>query len=266
MQGRSGTNGTLAATGQSGAPHPHTAIWDAPGRSAKALPDTAEQELAIAARIQSSFLPKSLPALPGWEFTVTLRPARQTCGDFYDIIPLPNGRLGLVIADVADKGTGAALYMALSRTLIRTFAILQHARPDLALNAANHRILQDTGSDLFVTVFLAVLDPRSGALSYANAGHNPPLLLRAEGQTELLASGDVLLLYTDGVTEAQRADGQMFGPQRLRRAAETRRRQQAQVIEAGVFADLQHFVQAAPQFDDIALMVVKHTGTGTQVV
>lgn len=271
----------MAEPEESGVSHMQSEIWATPCVSTQASPDTAEQELAVAARIQSTFLPKSLPALPGWEFTVTLRPARQTCGDFYDVIPLPNGRLGLVIADVADKGTGAALYMALSRTLIRTFAILQHTRPDLALNAANHRILQDTDSDLFVTVFLAILDPRSGTLSYASAGHNPAILLRVGGQTELLgqtgiplgifpgepwrsdqrqlASGDVLVLYTDGVTEARRADGQMFGHQRLLRAAETRRRQQAVGIEAGLMADLKQFVQATPQFDDIALMVVKRT-------
>ncbi len=269
---------------QVGVPPTQKEIWSAPGASSAASPEMAERELAVAARIQATFLPKTVPVISGWEFAVTLKPARQTCGDFYDVIPLPNGRLGLVIADVADKGTGAALYMALSRTLIRTFAILQHTRPDLALNAANHRILQDTDSDLFVTVFLAILDPDSGTLSYANAGHNPPLLLRASGRVELLgqtgiplgmfpgepwqrsrrqmAVGDVLLLYTDGVTEAQRRDRQMFGRKRLLQAAETRRGRRAEAIEEGLMADLERFMRDSPQYDDIALMVVKRAPRG----
>lgn len=282
MRDKSRTSGIAAGQEEAGLRRFQKEIWGAPGAQLAATPAMAEQELAIAARIQATFLPKSLPTVPGWEFAVTLQPARQTCGDFYDVIPLPNGRLGLVMADVADKGTGAALYMALSRTLIRTFAILQHTRPDLALNAANHRILQDTDSELFVTVFLAILDPRSGMVTYANAGHNPPLLLHDSGQTELLgqtgiplgmfsgepwdfarremAPGDVLLLYTDGVTEAQGREWRMFGQERLLQRAEAYRGRPAEELKAGLMADLKQFVQDTPQHDDVALMVVKRTG------
>lgn len=243
---------------------------------------TAEQELVLAAEIQASFLPRSLPALPGWDLDVTLRPARLTCGDFYDVIPLSNGRIGLVMADVADKGAGAALFMALSRTLIRTFAILHANRPDLALAGANGRILQDTDSDLFVTVFLGVLEPRTGTLSYVNAGHNPPYLLRRDpaaeimalGQTGIplgisagkrkwrqrqvqIAPGDVLLLYTDGIPEAHTAQNELFGTERLLGAAQTKQTAAAMEIRRAIMTAVDGFVADAPQFDDIAMMILK---------
>jgi len=240
-----------------------------------------EQELALAGRIQASFLPRDLPQVPGWQVAAALEPARQTSGDFYDFVPLPNERLGIVIADVADKGTGAALYMALSRTLIRTYAIQYHTRPDFVLRVANRRILMDTDANLFVTVFYAVLDPRTGTLTYCNAGHNPPLVLSAgdpgpvrklrrtgiplgifEGETweqgaVRLAPGDVLLLYTDGVTDAENGDGEFFGEERLLEVAKTNcRDNSAQGLQDAVLAAVHGYVGDAPQFDDITLMVV----------
>ncbi|NIU62099.1 MAG: response regulator, partial [Pseudomonas stutzeri] len=100
-----------------------------------------ERELALAGEVQASFLPRQLPDIPGWQLSVTLRPARATSGDFYDVNLLPNGRLGILVADVVDKGAGAALFMALSSTLIRTYAVEYPAQPELALKAVNHRIL-----------------------------------------------------------------------------------------------------------------------------
>jgi len=261
--------------GQVSSTHYRTAQEALEARSA------AERELVLAGEIQASFLPRSLPEIPGWELAVTLQPARQTCGDFYDVIPLPNGRVGLVIADVADKGAAAALYMALSRTLVRTFTILYHARPDFALRAANHRIRSDTDSEQFVTLFLGVLDPATGTLTYANAGHNPPLCLRADAEGKAqpllrtgiplgmfegkswgresvrLAAGDVLLLYTDGITEAQNEQAEMFGSERLLATARQHLSVSAADLQNALLDAVGGFVGETPQFDDIALMVLK---------
>jgi serine phosphatase RsbU (regulator of sigma subunit) len=239
-----------------------------------------EQELALAGRIQTRFLPEVLPEIPGWQLAVSLEPARRTSGDFYDVIPLPNGRLGIVVADVADKGMGAALYMALSRTLIRTYAYEHHTRPDFALRVANNRILSDTQVDLFVTTFYAVLDPLTGKLSYCNAGHNPPFLLKAgdthevqkltrtglplglfrghtwEQRTAQLAPGDVLLLYTDGITEAQDESEHFFGEERLLALVLAHRNHSAHDIREAILDGVHAFVGEAAQFDDMALLVI----------
>jgi sigma-B regulation protein RsbU (phosphoserine phosphatase) len=245
--------------------------------------DKASQELAVAGRIQEGLLPKETPYVPGWQLAVRLEPARETSGDFYDFIPLPDGRLGLVMADVADKGAGAALYMALSRTLIRTYAGQFPHQPDLVLQGANQRILQETHTDMFVTVFYGVLDPQSGSLLYCNAGHNPPFLLKAgevtalgrsglplgivedtsweQGQAQL-DRGDSLVLYTDGATDAQTAAGDLFGQERLLEAIRASRRTSAPMgvdakeMEEAVLTAVHEFVGDAPRFDDLTLMVV----------
>ena len=242
--------------------------------------ETVARELALAGQIQANFLPSNLPDVPGWQLAAMLRPARETSGDFYDVIPLPSGRLGILIADVADKGMGAALYMALSRTLIRTYAVEYDNQPELALSAANRRILADTGAGLFVTVFYGVLDPTSGELTYSNAGHNPPYHLSArdgnviqeldrtgvplgilEGGTWQrrvvhLAPGDVLVLYTDGITEAQNAQGSFFDEDRLREVVRANLGRSARDIQDGVIAQVDAFVSDTPQFDDITMLVV----------
>lgn len=243
----------------------------------------AEQELALAGHIQASFLPKDLPEVPGWKIAARLIPARETSGDFYDLIPLSNGLLGIVIADVADKGTAAALYMALSRTLIRTYALQYLRRPDYVLKAANRRILMDTDTDHFVTIFYGVLDPVGEILTYANAGHNPPYLLNAHnhGVTRcLLRTGmplgifegptweqkevqitaeDLLILYTDGVTDAENESGNFYGTERLLKSIERHRTLPADELHARLLDEVQEFSGKAPQFDDITLMVLKHT-------
>jgi serine phosphatase RsbU (regulator of sigma subunit) len=244
-----------------------------------------EQEIAVAGKIQASFLPDRLPRVPGWQLAATLEPARETSGDFYDVIPLPNGQFGILIADVADKGTGAALYMALSRTLIRTYAPQYHSRPDYVLKVANRRILTDTRADLFVTVFYGIIDPITGTLTYCNAGHNPPYLLSVQNDNEAqvlaktgmalgvienvtweqetvqLAPGDLLVLYTDGVTDAEDGDGASFGEDRLLETVRANRECSAQDVQDALMTEIHSFVGDAPQFDDITLMIVVRNST-----
>ncbi|HSJ56183.1 MAG TPA: PP2C family protein-serine/threonine phosphatase [Anaerolineae bacterium] len=228
-----------------------------------------EREMEIARRIQASFLPQVLPQFPGWEIATRFEPARQVAGDFYDAFPLvQNRRLGLVIGDVCDKGVGAALFMALFRTLIRAFAQQHYAlrwmadlqlegpardeegeRPSLpsigttalknAVELTNRYMASTHGSShMFATLFFGVLDPATGLLLFINGGHEPPLLIGASGvkaelgptgplvgifaeaQFEIgsvrVEPGDTLLAFTDGVTEARNANGDLFGRDRLR--------------------------------------------------
>ena len=257
-----------------------SALYRAQVHEANLAHQKVVQELAFAGRIQASFLPREVPEIDGWDFSATLEPARQTSGDFYDFIPLSGNRLGLLIADVADKGMGAALYMAMSRTIIRSFAMQHEADPARVLSAANERILSDTQSDQFVTLFYGVLELDSGRLTYCNAGHNPPFLLSPDpdtGPTLLKRTGiplgifddmdwrqeqvqirphDLLLLYTDGVTEAQNAGRAFFEDERLLAVAEANQGRSAREIEDAVLAAVHAFVGEAPQFDDITLMIV----------
>ncbi|MBN1964897.1 MAG: PP2C family protein-serine/threonine phosphatase [Anaerolineae bacterium] len=245
--------------------------------------ERAMQELALAGEIQASFLPTSIPPITGWQLAVALESAREASGDFYDIIPLPGDRLGLIVADVADKGVGAALYMALSRTLIRTHALQYPDSPARVLSAANERILQDTASDQFVTVFYGVLDPASGGLTYCNAGHNPPYLLQYDAAPQALARtgiplgmfedqawqeatvhltpGATLLAYSDGITEAVDAAGDLFGEARMLAAAErglsgSGNETTVDRVRQVLLDAIQLFVGATPQADDITLMVL----------
>ncbi|MCP5100744.1 MAG: PP2C family protein-serine/threonine phosphatase [Chloroflexi bacterium] len=238
-------------------------------------------ELEVAGRIQASFLPNAVPQIDGWEIAATLEPARQTSGDFFDFVDLENGRLGVIVADVADKGTGAALYMALSRTLIRTYAMQHPEAPEKALELANERILEDTESDQFVTVFYGVLDIVQGTLTYTNAGHNPAVLVSADGKTapqwlsqtgiplgmfpEMqwrqnivpIDPGDLLIMYSDGVTEAQDNGEQEYGEDRLLQVVEGENGRSVQTLESDILTSIHQFVGDAPQFDDITLMIVQ---------
>jgi serine phosphatase RsbU (regulator of sigma subunit) len=238
-----------------------------------------EQELQVAREIQASFLPACCPDVPGWEISAFWHAARQVGGDFYDFIPMPRDHHAIVIADVADKGVPAALFMAVTRTLVRSAAIHTHRTPAEVLVRLNEMILSDARSDLFVTVYFADLSP-VGRVTYANAGHNPPLVIRAAtGEIEYLRphgmalgvlpevtlsdqqikleDGDVLVLYTDGVTDALDARGHEFGLERLERALVNHHRKSAEGIVAAIQQAVNEFVGDEPPFDDLTLVVAK---------
>jgi serine phosphatase RsbU (regulator of sigma subunit) len=238
------------------------------------------QELRLAGRIQASFLPNKFPNIPGWQLAVTLLPARDTSGDFFDVIELSEGRLGIIVADVADKGVGAALYMALSRTLIRTYAVEYDAEPEVVFFAANRRLLNDARANLFVTAFYGILDPSTGILTFCNAGHNPPFIIRSEdiGSVEMLKRtgiaigidenatwtqssvkinpGDLLILYTDGIPEAQDAKGAFFGEEKLIEIVQQNNLRPAYEIQNSILEGIENFVGDSAQFDDITLMIL----------
>jgi serine phosphatase RsbU (regulator of sigma subunit) len=272
-----------------------------------------EQELDLAREIQASFLPNCCPIVPGYQIEAYYRAARQVGGDFYDFIDLPaqpgqapaadeqprgvvfrggarlpapaardlsaSNRLGVVIADVTDKGVPAALFMALSRTLLRATAI-DGRQPAEVLQRANRLILADSRAGLFVTTFYAVLETQTGRLTFANGGHNYPLRydtargevhpLRAQGivlgivpqpqfeqLTLTLNPGDVLLLYTDGVTEAMNPQRELFGDDRLAAVLRANHQRSPQEILDAVLAEVTAFAGGQSQADDITMVCIK---------
>ncbi|MBI4670515.1 MAG: SpoIIE family protein phosphatase [Chloroflexi bacterium] len=239
-----------------------------------------DHELGLARQIQTSFLPHHMPHLPGYDIAATWRAAREVSGDFYDLIRLQHERLGMVVADVSDKGLPAALFMALTRTIIRTMAIGKPS-PREAMERANDVIIADAQSDMFVTAFYGVLDTTDGSILYVNAGHNPPLLYHYESGTVhplpehgialgilpnmeqpqahvQLHPGDVIVLYTDGITDALDLSGeQEFGAPRLVEVIQAHASKSAQALTDEIMHAVQAFTQGAPQFDDLTLVVVK---------
>jgi serine phosphatase RsbU (regulator of sigma subunit) len=240
------------------------------------------RELSMAGKIQADILPEKVPHIPGWDICVTLEPARETSGDFYDFIPVTDQKWAVVVADVADKGMGAALVMALASTLIRTFASRFPTLPALVLNAVSERILSDTHGSMFVTAFFGILEPRAGRFIYANAGHPPAFLINTQRGKESidylrttgmalgvseqaqwrqkvikLMPGDILVLYTDGITEAQNFQGEFFGEERLLDTILSKTGCTANEIQAAVLEEVKRFVGSAPSQDDIALITIR---------
>lgn len=239
------------------------------------------EELAQAGRVQHTFIPTHSPQIPGYDVSGVLLPARETSGDFYDFIPLENNQLGVVIADVGDKGAGAALYMAMSRTLIRTYAGENHLNPEQVLSQVNRRILTDTQQGIFLTVVFGILDPAQGTFSYVNAGHNPPFLLQKskdevtitplektgtlvgifqestwKQETIELKPGEVLVLYTDGITEAQNEEGEFYGLERFFETLEIGFSTQADEYRNCILEGVQAFTGSSPRLDDVTLIVI----------
>jgi len=238
------------------------------------------EQLKLAGDIQASLLPFSFPDMPGWQLAVTLDPVGETSGDFFDIIPLDDNRIGFLIADVLDKGFGPALYMTLSRTLIRTYATEFDLQPDLVFFATNERILRDTRANLFVTVFFGVVDLTTGEMTYSNAGHNPPYIIASQDEKEPIAldttgfpigvdedatwtretvnihPGDSLILYTDGVPDAQNPEGEFYKQKSLVKVATENFGQSAEAMQKSILDSVYDFVSDAQPFDDITLMIL----------
>ncbi|MCP5094657.1 MAG: SpoIIE family protein phosphatase [Chloroflexi bacterium] len=237
-----------------------------------------EQELNVAREIQTSLIPPGNPAIPGCNVASFWQAARQVSGDFYDFVELSDDKWGIVIADVADKGIPAALFMALSRTIIRTIAY-NRVDPASTLMRVNQIIDSETQTDLFVTVFYAVWDAKFNVLTYANAGHNPPLLFKKKGENQLLSTqgmalgvlpdvtieqkfvqldpGDTVIYYTDGVTEAMNEDYDEFGMQRLETTARNNHQRTAHDILEAITQRITAHAGDTPQFDDITLVIMK---------
>ncbi len=234
-----------------------------------------EQELQMARAVQKSLLPAQPPCIPGFTVVPHWCPVREVAGDFYDFLLLPDGRWGLLLADVSGKGAPAALYMALARSLMRSEAG-RHANPSAVLSAVNRRLLLEAPCEMFVTAFYAVLDPVSRSLTYASAGHDPPFLRCASGVQRLalgglimgqfeelslkdeiiiLESGDALVAYTDGLTDAMNDSDEQYGGSRLagtiNNAPVT-----AQGMLTHVLQDLEAFAGSTPRPDDVTLLIL----------
>jgi serine phosphatase RsbU (regulator of sigma subunit) len=240
-----------------------------------------EEDLAVGRQIQLSLLPKSLPTIPGWEFAVYYEAAHQVGGDFYDLFELPNleDHIGLFIGDVSGKGVPAAMFMAMCRTMIRS-AVLSGRNPSQALIRANELIQKDSQADLFVSAINASLNTRTGHLTYANAGHNRPILLRVndgkvfdlaargiilgefdsieleEEEVELLP-GDIFVCYTDGVTDAIDAQNQPFSEQRLSEVISSHPEATAEEMLSAILDELRRFTGDTSQTDDLTLLVIR---------
>ena len=238
-----------------------------------------EHEVVLARQIQMTFLPDHLPEFPNWDLAATWRTAREVGGDFYDVFELPGGRLGLFIADVSDKGIPAALFMSMTRTLVRA-VVRDAASPGEVMQRVNELIIPDNQQDMFVTAVYGVLSLSEGSLIYANCGHNPPFWRRCpdrhleklprsgpalgvipgaeyQERTLRLAPGDQLLLYTDGVTETFSPEGEPFGEARLVQALQSAGDLTAGDLLEAVERAVDEFRGSLPATDDLTLLALR---------
>ncbi len=237
------------------------------------------QELSIAHSMQLTILPTSFPCTPQFEIHGRVIPAKEVGGDFYDIYRLEDGRIGLVIADVSGKGIPAALFMMVCRTLLKGIAIGMGS-PGGALTEANALLHAENQASMFVTVFYGVFDPKNGDLTYANAGHEPPVVLRRDGSTEALPStggvplgivddmefeertstlapGEFAFLFTDGVTEAQNESEEEYGNERVFATVAGVEPGAASAALETLVRSVVQFTGEAEQFDDLTCLVLK---------
>ena len=243
--------------------------------------ERVEQELQVARRIQQASLPEEVPQLEGWQIYPLYRPAREVGGDFYDFFKLEDGRLGLIVGDATGKGVPAALVMASARSMLRAVAQTSTSPGDV-LRRVNDPLATDIPPNMFVTCFYAILDPKSGNLTYANAGHDLPYLhrdgeaeeLRATGmplglmpkmvyeeKETILEAGDNAVLYSDGLVEAHDPEGEMFGFPRLR-ALVAEHAEEERPLGDFLLEELYSFVgESWEQEDDITLLSLRCSAT-----
>jgi phosphoserine phosphatase RsbU/P len=236
-------------------------------------------ELQVARQFQRSLIPTRMPDLPGWEFGTTWQPAREVSGDFYDVLHHKNGSVGIVMADVSDKGMPASLGMVFARSVLR--ASIDRSRSLVeSIRRTNRLICMETDNRIFVTLFYGSLNPHTGMLNYVNAGHNPPLLYTSktdqltrltrtgmalgveimtgyEQHSIQLEAGDFIVLYTDGVTEATDKNYKEFGIQMLENHIHAQCTDTAKEIIGALDRAIKQFTQGAPVTDDVSLMVIK---------
>jgi len=237
-----------------------------------------EHEMTVARDIQMELLPKSFPKIDGLDIFAFTVPARHVGGDCYDVIDIGDGRLAITIGDVSGKGTPAAILMANVQAAVR--ALSESGVPSGTLIERVNRLVHGyTEDSVFITFFYCVLDTKTGDLTYVNAGHNPPWIMRRDGTCDQLmegglvigvmpgvlyeeghtrlAPGDDLVLYTDGITEATNGDDEMFGEERLERLLMEHRHASAREIEEYVYTSIKDFAAGASQSDDLTMVVVK---------
>ena len=241
-----------------------------------------QKELDIAARVQLSLLPAGMPPSRVLEMNGIMKPAKEVGGDFYDFFRIDRHRIGIIVADVSGKGVPAALFMVMARTLMRAAA--QHmGAPGRVLASVNDLLEQNNAEELFVTVFYGVLDEHTGHFTYANGGHNPPILVDGQGPRPLETTGGIalgmfdsldyedtrvalepgarMILFSDGVTEAFDAHSEAYGDDRLLEAARSLPRQQTPEQDVSdIVASVEAFAGDAPQFDDITCVVFRFKG------
>ena len=240
-----------------------------------------QNELNIASQMQQSILPTQFPRGPDFQVYASMTPARNVGGDFYDIVHLEDNRIGVAIADVSDKGVPAALYMMSSRTLLKGAAIGCES-PSQVLDEVNRLLQDDSDTGMFVTLFYGIYDPATNEFTYANGGHNPPLIVHADGSSTVLAMtggvalgvvpsiqyeqttvalspGDTILLYTDGITDATNEEGEFFGLERLQATFAGNPPRNSRAANDAVFEALQNFVGDAAQADDITCLALSRS-------
>ena len=245
--------------------------------------ESLKTDLAVAGEIQQAILPRIFPPFPENEhdldLAATMMPAKDVGGDFYDFFRIDDDHIGLVMADVSGKGVPAAIFMAVSRTLIRTIA-MQGYEPGICLTKSNELLCKESIDSMFVTVFYAIYNIRTGELAYCNGGHNAPYIIKSNGRVEMmplstncmvgaidgwefksahsqLGVGDTLVMYTDGVNEAFNTDFQEYGEERMEQLLHQQSNNDCRKLIDAQMNDVKTFVGEAPQSDDITIMALK---------